>query len=233
MTNKPAFPIQQFHDLLLDGTRRSFQHLKRHYRDEHIYRYVLLLSAAYDIVQPGINTEEALLHEVERMSSALATRSRAASSEDVRKALRYSVPEQAYRVQIQDYDPLATANELLAELGDKYMQALGNPEEITVDEEGIPTAHTPYDNLIENVDEILREVLRALDREGLFGEDEIRDQVVLDLHWFEGNIPHAYFYAMGYDVQPSHPPLNPPGVQTRYEKELVEKKTIIQALFDG
>lgn len=231
MTDKPAFPIQQFHDLLLDGTRRSFQHLKRHYRDEHIYRYVLLLSAAYDIAQPGINTEEALLHEVERISSALAARNRTASSEDVRKALRYSVPELAYRVQIQDYETLAIANELLAELGDEYMQVLGNSEEITVDEQGIPTVHTPYDDLIDHVDEILRDVLLVLDREGLFGEGEARDQVVLDLHWFEGNIPQAYFYAIGYDVQPSHPPLNPPGVQTRYEKELAEKETITQALF--
>ncbi len=232
VTNRPGFPIQQFYDLLLDGTRRSLQHLKHHYHNEHIYRYVLLLSAAYDIIQPGINTEEALLREVEWMSRALAARNREASFEDVCKVLRYSAPEQAYRVQIQDYNTLATANVLLTELGKQYLQALENPEEISVDEEGVITAKTPYDDLLDNVHEILREALRALDREGLFGEGETRDQIVLDLHWFEGDAPYAYFYAVGLGKTPPSP-LNPPTVQTRYEKALIEQADISRILFGG
>jgi hypothetical protein len=72
VTDQPAFPFQQFHDLLLDGTRRSFQYLNRHYHDEHIYRtrdgsrFVERGAAFFDPLN-SLSTQQRLTRRLERL----------------------------------------------------------------------------------------------------------------------------------------------------------------------
>lgn len=227
-----VFPAQQFHDLLLDGARQSFQLLKRRCPDEHIYRYALVLSASYGTIQPGINTEEALKREIETMSKAAARRNFAATWQDLDNLLRYGCPGSEYLVGPQTFESLLAANALEAEWVTTIM---GSPDDLDDLNDlsaagGDGGAETPGNAQEVDDRELMREVLRALDREGLFGEGAAREQVVLDLHWFEGDTPDAYSHARGLSGS-SPPRLNPPAVQERYERALVERSAVRRALF--
>ncbi len=230
MDGPVVFPHKRFFEVLLAGARESFLQLQARYHHEQVYHYTLVLSAGFDCIEPGINSEEALQREVDRMVRALSGRGIEVAPGDVAKALRYQVPGPHYRVTANSSASLAEATDLLAAFGVRYADALEHGARIVPDSDGDLAAETRLDDQLTEVLEIPREVLRTLDREGLFGTGAAREQVVLDLAWFEGGRPDAWAYATGITAA-AHSLLNPPAVQARYDQELAEGAILFHRLF--
>ena len=230
MTGSYVFPKQRFFEVLLAGARQGFLRLQVRHSGERVYQCMLVLSAGFDCIEPGINTEEVLRREVERMKRALSARGIEAVPGDVAKALRFGVPGPDYRAAAHSDDALAEANRLLAEFGARYAHALVREARLVQDADGSLIAETPLDDLLADVLNVPYEVLRALDREEAFGTGAARERLVLDLAWFEGGRPDAWAHAAGIQAEPPSP-LNPPAVQTRYAQELAEGAALSQRLF--
>ena len=159
------FDFGRFHELLYSASKSAFKNIQHLRQDEHFYIFALYTCGDLAYVIPTSSTEEGLIVAAQKYSTI--KRYQDFSIEQLRERLRWSPCD----------SPLHT-------FGEEYFAEVNNfvaKVPLILDAIPIEESWLEFNSFVEQFIGVCISVLKQLDQEGVFGEGEQRNSIVLNI----------------------------------------------------
>lgn len=187
--------FDEFHDVLLDATRDLLLGIRREYENKQLYAFYLFHDAPWGFIVPHIAVEDGI-----KQLPMLGQMVRDIINTALRTA--YYLPlSNGTRMDKQPYN----MNSALP-IGRDYFESV-NMWLLRAQFHRVTFTHKQMEQYHRTLTSICIDVLQALDKRGLFGEDAVRLQTIVNLVMM--NDPNREYIQNGRD-------LNPPEVYQRW-----------------
>ena len=164
MTSTPRFDFERLKAALSVAARRAFVEIQTAHRDERIYSFALFTSSELRHILPTAATEEGLSEAARTYSES--GQARGLSLDELRHLLRWRMVDSP--LHLEGAGHLEEVQELLEPLPDIL--------------DGLPeNSWDEFDAIVERYMGVCVDVLKQLDAEGVFGQQQRRNAIVLNV----------------------------------------------------
>ena len=211
MPDWSAFDDEILKKLLLETSRKGFCRIKQQYSDEHLYCFALYSHGSYSFVYTAASSEEGLTRAAEKHMTLDVAENHGwfngLNLDQVRMMLRHNIGDSPL------HEPTIAESlfKVVCDLTEIRSNILFNKWCEVANEGTEEAAFAAVQPQNQQFLDICFDVLRQLDREGLFGKGKQRQRVVLNFLTAGQSREEMVSYARA---------LNPPAVVKRYVKEL-------------
>jgi len=172
--------FDEFHDLLLDATRELLLHLHEEYRGKRIYAFYLFHDPLWGFIVPSLSVQGGILKPKPLQQYTKMLTNYTLKSSDMPSLLAI-LPNTTGKfgdtkwVQKQPTDP-----SIRRSIGREYFEAV-NMWLLRAQFHRVTFTHKQIEQYHRTMTVVCIDVLKALDKRGLFGEGEKRQQTMINL----------------------------------------------------